>query len=96
MRYVITGSYTQAKDWISKDLAVRKSLGEECSTRDYRYVDDASIIRGVRNPRGVFAGTWKSRSDIHGIITQLLVATDENAPSIEVLRKIWLDVNLKE
>lgn len=43
----------------------------------YMYVNDASSIRGYRNPRGTFVGTWYKNPNIDEIITQLLIATDD-------------------
>lgn len=96
MIYVITGSYTQAKDWISKDVAIRKSLGQDFSMSEYCYVHDASSLAGVRNPRGVFTGTWKKRGDIVDILTKLIVSMDETHPSLKVIQQMWFEVNTQE
>ena len=44
---------------------------------DYRlcaYVESIDSIRGTRNPKGIFTGTWWNRKDIidimHGLIAQ--------------------------
>lgn len=42
----------------------------------YVYVNDVSSIRGYRNPRGTFVGTWHKLPEIDDIIIQLMVSTD--------------------
>lgn len=75
-KLIIAGSYEQAQLWIKDDLAKRNAAGEPISTipkSDYSIVHNPDQIRGMRDPNGVFVGTWKQRTDIFEILNMLLV-----------------------
>jgi len=77
--YIIAGTHDQARDYIKKHCAERFMNGDNsASLSDYVDVGvgDVSKLRGVRNPRGVFVGSWLQRRDIHDICILLNSAHD--------------------
>ena len=77
-KLVIAGSYEQAQLWIKNDLAKRNAAGEPISTMpksDYMVVHNPDQIKGLRDPHGVFVGTWKNRADINDIVDALYART---------------------
>ena len=71
---VIAGTYDQAQLWIKNDLAKRSALGETTlSMSEYIVVHNPDQIKGMRDPHGIFVGTWKQRKDIFEILNMLLV-----------------------
>ena len=84
--WVVAGDAKQADAWIRSDLDRRWDAGEKTiSKSEYVYLHDATRIRGHRNPRGVFIGTWRQRPDIRDIVETLLIASDDN----QVLKGIY-------
>lgn len=91
--FVIAGNKHQADDWIKKNLEKRAMSGETTLSRsEYVYVDDASRLRGYKDPRGVFIGTWRERWDIREVVETLLVQSVHVNPT---LGKIWSEVKDK-
>lgn len=91
--FVIAGNKHQAEDWIKKNLEKRAMSGETTISRSqYVYVDDANKLRGVKDPRGVFIGTWRERWDIREVVETLLVQSVHVNPT---LGKIWSEVKDK-
>lgn len=88
--FVIAGNKYQAEDWIKKNLEKRAMSGETTLSRsEYVFVDDASRLRGYRDPRGVFIGTWRERWDIREVVETLLTQSIHVNPT---LGKIWGEV----
>jgi hypothetical protein len=70
---VIAGTIHEANYWIIQDYPFNTSL----SMSDYSIVHNADQLRGMRDPKGVFVGTWKQRKDIFEILNMLLVNMTE-------------------
>lgn len=88
--FVIAGNRQQADQWIKNDLEKRKNSGvTTLSWSDYVVVSDASRVRGVSDPRGVFIGTWRDRVDIKDVVEALLTQSVHVNPT---LGKIWGEV----
>ena len=90
--FVIAGSKMQADQWITNKITSMISNSQNLiyvARSNYVCVDHTSILRGIRNPHGVFIGTWRDRSDIKDIIMALMNATYETNPK---LRKIWNEI----
>ena len=88
--FVIAGNSSQAIKWMKGNNQKRWDNGDTSATlSDYVIVENPTIMRGHRNPHGVFIGTWKDRSDIKDIIMALLMATDEKN---DKLQKIWEEI----
>ena len=74
--YVIAGTHQEAQTWIAKNYQERVAIGDQqASTRDYAYVSSPDIIRGIRDPHGVFVGNWLGRPDILEIVQTLIYAS---------------------
>ena len=79
-KLIIAGSYEQAQLWIKNDLAKRNAAGEPISTipkSDYMVVHNEDQLRGMRDPNGIFVGSWRERKDIFEILNMLLVNMTE-------------------
>lgn len=88
--FVIAGNRQQADLWIKNDLEKRKNSGvTTLSWSDYVVVSDVSRVRGVKDPRGVFIGTWRDRVDIKDVVEALLTQSVHVNPT---LGKIWGEV----
>lgn len=63
--YVVAGTYDQYVNYA------------RTKTDDvfYIYVSGPDMLRGLRDPHGVFIGSWIDRSDIRDIIEHLMVAS---------------------
>ena len=88
--FVIAGNSSQAIKWMKGNNQKRWDNGDTSATlSDYVIVENPTIMRGHRNPHGVFIGTWKDRPDIMDIVMALMNATYETNPK---LRKIWNEI----
>ena len=72
--FVVAGNYDEYRYWVNN---ARRSDSET----DYRYVDGLDNIRGQRDIRGVFIGTWYERNDIFSILVCLHMANKDNEKS---------------
>lgn len=91
MIFVVAGTEPQAYEYINRKLEERLRNGEEVSkVDDYKYVHGPDVLRGVRDPRGVFIGTWRERKDIKEIVETLLMQSVHVNPT---LGKIWKELN---
>jgi hypothetical protein len=77
-KLVIGGNSEQARHWIIQDLERRERAGETTlSLSEYTIVHRADQLRGLRNPDGVFIGTWRERRDLAEIVEHLLTIMTE-------------------
>ena len=65
---VIAGSYDQATIWMH---------AKQKRTVTHTVVHNADQLRGMRDPNGIFIGTWRERADIFEILNMLLVNMTE-------------------
>ena len=70
---VIAGSAIGAEAWILNDLRKRNFSYNSLAKSDYIVVHNQDQLRGMRDPKGVFVGTWRERKDIFEILNMLLV-----------------------
>ena len=70
---VIAGNYNQAMRWINLDITAKEKSGKWKSVSDYLVVVHPDQLRGMRDPSGIFVGTWKQRTDIFELLNRLLV-----------------------
>jgi len=61
---VIAGNYDQATIWMH---------AKQKRTVTHTVVHNADQLRGMRDPSGIFIGTWRERKDIFEILNMLLV-----------------------
>jgi hypothetical protein len=80
---VIAGTYHEANYWIIQDLGKKYPSMTSLSMSDYSIVHNADQLRGMRDPKGIFVGTWRERKDIFEILNMLLVQmTDQTKHKI--------------
>ena len=88
--YVIAGTAREATEWMKNNLQKRILNRENViGMSEYAYVTGVDTLRGIRNPHGVFIGSWKERLDIFDIVIQLMVSSIHINPA---LSKIYNDL----
>jgi hypothetical protein len=70
---VVAGTEHEAKYWIIQDLGKRNFSPNSLAKCDYSIVHSPDQLRGMRDPKGIFIGTWRNRKDIFEILNMLLV-----------------------
>lgn len=77
--FVIAGTSSQALDWIRNNQKKRYANGDtDIGMGDYVIVSGVNKLLGVRDPHGVFVGTWKQRVDLVQILNQLYAISPNN------------------
>jgi hypothetical protein len=88
--YVIAGTAREATEWMKNNLQKRILNGENViGMSEYAYVTGVDTLRGIRNPHGVFIGSWKERMDIFQIVEALMLSSIHVNPA---LSKIYNDL----
>jgi hypothetical protein len=86
--YVIAGHVSEAEYWIKSNLEKRAMSGVTTLSRsDYVYVSEAVRLRGIRDPHGVFVGSWKNRQDILEIVETLMLQSTNPNPALGKIHK---------
>jgi hypothetical protein len=81
--WVIAGNHDQYQQYVN-----RKS--KEIDGVQFSYVSRVEILRGLRNPHGVFIGSWRRRDDILEILDVLMVSTTTDTSKLYRLKKeVW-------
>lgn len=57
----------------------------QLSFSDFVYVNHPDKLVGIRNPRGFFYGTWKTRTDLDQVFGRLFAATEIDSPSYQAI-----------
>jgi hypothetical protein len=70
---VIAGNANEAKYWIITDIGKKYPTNTSLQYNDYIIVSNPDQLRGMRDPKGIFVGTWKQRTDIFELLNRLLV-----------------------
>ena len=71
--FVVCGDYNQFRDFKIKKIQELWESGIFVESSDFIYATEDSI-RGHRNPKGWFWGTWRKRRDIDEVITHLRIS----------------------
>jgi hypothetical protein len=80
---VIAGNANEAKYWIITDIGKKYPTNTSLQYNDYIIVVHPDQLRGMRDPKGIFIGTWRNRKDILEILSTLLVQmTDQTKHKI--------------
>jgi len=79
--YVVSGTHNE--------FMAYKLLKDDYENTNYVYVSSAQSLRGLRDPQGVFYGSWRKRNDILEIVEQLRVCTTTNNPALD---RVWAQV----
>ena len=85
--YVIAGTRQEAEYWIFNKHPTNLAL-----IMSYVCVFSADQLRGIRNPHGVFVGTWRNRPNIMDIMEALMIASTHPSPA---LGKIYKELKRK-
>ena len=81
---VISGNYNQGLNWAEKDCKTRWNNGNtSVSLSEYIIVSNPDQLLGIRNPHGVFVGTWREREDIKEIVETLYRQSDRVNEDLE-------------
>lgn len=72
--FVIAGTYDEARRWTALNKHRVYNEEEGLQVGAIRYVDGVETLKGIREPKGIFIGTWYRRPDISEIFSQLMVA----------------------
>jgi hypothetical protein len=91
--YVIAGTNHEANYWIINDLGKKYPSNTSLSMSDYVYVSNADVLRGIRDPHGVFIGNWLGRPDIKQIVEALMIASHHVNPA---LGKVYKSVSSQQ
>ncbi len=87
-KFVIAGTNHEANDWIRRDMEKRHISGITTLSRsEYVYVADPIVLRGFRDPHGVFIGTWRERKDIKLVVETLFLQCVHINPQLEMIRR---------
>jgi len=76
--YVVAGSWNEYDTY-----RARQSAGGQIS--HYVFANDPWKLRGIRNPHGVFCGSWRNRPDIKEIVETLLLCSTEPNPALQAI-----------
>lgn len=79
--YVVSGTHNEF-------MAYKLNKNDPENT-NYIYVSKPEILRGMRDPKGVFYGSWRNRSDILEIVNHLRLYTTTDNPTLD---RIWAEV----
>lgn len=82
--YVIAGSRDQYEIFIRRKC--QEDSQKTLSLSNFIYVRDDTVLKGVRNPRGFFIGTWRYHPHIRDILLTLSACFDSGMP--DGIRKI--------
>ena len=88
--FVIPGTWREGALYAREQCNKRYAAGDtSASLSDYVVVDYGRVekLMGVRDPHGVFIGTWRERKDLHEICHILLSKHDfQNAAIQKIMR----------
>jgi hypothetical protein len=91
--YVIPGTHTEGAMYAKEQCQLRWNSGDTSAClSDYVVVEYGRVdkLRGVRNPHGMFVGTWREREDLHDICIQLNLSHDHQNAAIQKIMKDYL------
>ena len=86
---IIAGSSLEARNWIPQ--AIGRKYPSNASTSDYIIVHSHDQLRGMRDPDGIFIGTWRDRADILELLNMLLVIMTHDTTKYKIIQDLlWL------
>ena len=89
--YIIPGNAGEFVDY-RKELCHRlHTQGTEVSYSHFVYVSSPENLRGIRNPRGWFVGTYHTRKDLEELVQMLYIIKtgEEKTPDfIKLCKKV--------
>lgn len=78
--YVVSGTHNEFMAY---------KLNKNDQQTQYVYVSKPEMLRGLRDPKGVFYGSWRNRTDILDVVQQLRVSTTNDNPTLD---RVWAEV----
>lgn len=76
--FVVCGTRQEFQEFITRKCTEEWTAGNNSiGMSNFVYIDNALKLKGIRNPHGWFYGTWYKLEDLHNILVQLMVATDD-------------------
>jgi len=93
---VIAGNANEAKYWVINDLGKKYPTNTSLSMSDYIIVTNPDQLRGMRDPNGIFIGTWKERPDIFEILNMLLVIMTHDTVKHKIIQDLLVEHIIKE
>jgi hypothetical protein len=91
--YVIAGDYNQFRVFIlRKSMDMYQGGNTSITLSHFVYVSGPETLRGLRNPRGFFVGTWRKKSNIKDILLTLYHQTEEGLTSRKILQRLCNEV----
>ena len=92
---VVAGTQHEANYWIIQDLGKKYPSNTSLSMSDYIIVHSPDQLRGMRDPKGIFIGTWKQREDIFELLNRLLVIMTEPSKH-KIIQNLLVEHIMKE
>ena len=71
--FVVCGNHSEFRVFSNKKIQELWNSGIQAKHTDFIYATEDSI-RGHRNPKGWFWGTWRDRKDIDLVLTHLRIS----------------------
>jgi hypothetical protein len=93
---VIAGNTFESHYWIVQDLGKKYPSNNSLSMSDYLIVHHPDQLRGMRDPTGIFVGTWKQRPDIFELLNMLLVIMTHNNSKHKIIQDLLVQHIIKE
>jgi hypothetical protein len=94
--YIIAGNHQEFLNYVKKKLEWRHHSGEtSASMSDYVDVACPRNLRGIKEPHGVFIGSYKEREDIDEITT-ILLASYEIGGIPQSVRELYNEVRKRK
>jgi hypothetical protein len=86
--FVISGTHDQFSEWRRRngtELLLNRRIE---SLQDIVYVAGADTLKGIENPKGIFIGTWYTRSNITEILLQLSMSIID-IKNLDPINRAW-------
>lgn len=89
--FVIAGNNAQFEHYKARKIEEMLNKGYvDFRYADIVYVSSANVLKGIKNPHGVFIGTWRERTDIHDILDTLMMCSQMNNAAVANIKKSLL------
>ena len=75
---VVAGTYQEYQDYKKRSQL----------TGHYQYVANPDMVRGLRDPHGIFIGSFRQRRDIKQIVQNLILASTSNQVLVDLMKTL--------
>jgi hypothetical protein len=91
--YIISGTNEQYLNFVKRKVSESWNVGDtDISMSNFVYVRSPDQLRGIRDPRGYFIGTWYENPNIVQILNQLVVSMSD-LDRVSNLNKMYIIYN---